>query len=82
MPLLLLPNPIKKSHDTVGKFGVGFKAVFQYTETPHIYDPNFQFKISKFIVPINWKGFRKSKKKMKLYFIFHLIKQTQMKMGY
>jgi hypothetical protein len=42
----------KKDHDTIGKFGVGFKAVFQYTETPHIYDPNFQFKISKFIVPI------------------------------
>lgn len=42
----------KKDHSTIGKFGVGFKAVFQYTETPHIYDPNFQFKISKFIVPI------------------------------
>lgn len=42
----------KKNHDTVGKFGVGFKAVFQYTETPHIYDPNFQFKICKFIVPV------------------------------
>ncbi len=42
----------KKDHSTIGKFGVGFKAVFQYTDTPHIYDPNFQFKISKFIVPI------------------------------
>ncbi|MBN8686956.1 MAG: AAA family ATPase [Chitinophagales bacterium] len=42
----------KKDHSTIGKFGVGFKAVFQYTETPHIYDPNFQFKICKFIVPI------------------------------
>ena len=27
------------------KIGVGFKAVFQYTSTPHIYDPNFKFKI-------------------------------------
>ena len=42
----------KKDQSTIGKFGVGFKAVFQYTETPYIYDPNFQFKISKFIVPI------------------------------
>lgn len=42
----------KKDQSTIGKFGVGFKAVFQYTETPHIYDPNFQFKISKFIVPV------------------------------
>lgn len=36
---------------TIGKFGVGFKAVFQYTETPHIYDPNVAFKIERFIVP-------------------------------
>jgi flagellar biosynthesis GTPase FlhF len=36
----------------IGKFGVGFKAVFQYTNTPEIYDPPFCFKIEKFIVPI------------------------------
>ena len=24
---------------TIGKFGIGFKAVFQYTSTPQIYDP-------------------------------------------
>ena len=37
---------------TIGKFGVGFKAVFQYTTTPHIYDPNIFFKIERFIVPV------------------------------
>lgn len=42
----------KKDQSTIGKFGVGFKAVFQYTETPHIYDLNFQFKIERFIVPV------------------------------
>jgi len=36
---------------TIGKFGVGFKAVFQYTATPHIYDPNVFFKIERFVVP-------------------------------
>ena len=36
---------------SIGKFGVGFKAAFQYTQTPHIYDPNIQFKIERFIVP-------------------------------
>ena len=40
---------------TIGKFGVGFKAVFQYTITPHIYDPNVFFKIERFIVPIRLK---------------------------
>lgn len=43
-------NSSKKSN-TIGKFGVGFKAVFQYTDTPHIYNPTFNFKIEDFIVP-------------------------------
>jgi hypothetical protein len=42
----------KNDEATIGKFGVGFKAVFQYTRTPHIYDPNVFFKIERFIVPI------------------------------
>ena len=41
-----------KTESSIGKFGVGFKAVFQYTETPHIYDPNYQFKIDRFIIPV------------------------------
>ncbi len=40
-----------KTEASIGKFGVGFKAVFQYTQTPHIYDPNVRFKIDRFIVP-------------------------------
>jgi len=46
-------NSTKKlESNSIGKFGVGFKAVFQYTETPHIYDPNFQFRIDRFIIPV------------------------------
>ncbi len=41
----------KLDESLIGKFGVGFKAVFQYTETPHIYDPEIFFKIERFIVP-------------------------------
>lgn len=40
-----------KDGNTIGKFGVGFKAVFQYTSEPHIYDDNFWFKIENYIVP-------------------------------
>ena len=40
-----------KTESSIGKFGVGFKAVFQYTSTPHIYDPEFRFRIDRFIVP-------------------------------
>ena len=40
-----------KREASIGKFGVGFKSVFQYTSMPHIYDPNIFFKIDRFIVP-------------------------------
>ncbi|MGN0163758.1 MAG: DEAD/DEAH box helicase [Candidatus Ornithomonoglobus sp.] len=45
-------NNSNKTGASIGKFGVGFKAVFQYTSTPHIYDPGFSFRIERFIVPI------------------------------
>lgn len=41
-----------KTEVSIGKFGVGFKAVFQYTSTPEVYDPEFRFKIERFIVPV------------------------------
>lgn len=40
-----------KQINKIGKFGVGFKAVFQYTDTPEIYDDIFKFKIENYIVP-------------------------------
>lgn len=40
-----------KTAATIGKFGIGFKAVFQYTSTPQIYDFKFSFCIKNFIVP-------------------------------
>lgn len=36
---------------TIGKFGVGFKAVFAYTNTPQIHSGVFQFKIKNLVVP-------------------------------
>lgn len=48
-------NSSKRSDDdvgkTIGKFGIGFKSVFQYTSTPEIYDDNFFFRIERFFVP-------------------------------
>ena len=35
----------------IGKFGIGFKSVFQYTDAPEIYDDLFCFKIVNYIVP-------------------------------
>lgn len=44
-------NKEKSEGNKIGKFGVGFKAVFQYTASPQIYDPSVCFQIDRFIVP-------------------------------
>lgn len=35
----------------IGKFGVGFKAVFAYTNTPEIHSGDFHFRITNLVVP-------------------------------
>ncbi|WP_010660163.1 sacsin N-terminal ATP-binding-like domain-containing protein [Brucella anthropi] len=37
--------------DRIGRFGVGFKAVFAFTESPHIWSPTFSFKITELVLP-------------------------------
>lgn len=59
-----------KTGASIGKFGVGFKAVFQYTQTPHIYDPSFKFKIERFIVPIMLKDDFPGRKPDETLFVF------------
>lgn len=45
-------NSSKKNNpDRIGKFGVGFKSVFVYTETPIIYSRDYSFKIVKRVMP-------------------------------
>lgn len=37
--------------DTIGRFGIGFKSVFQYTATPHVYEEDFSFRLRRILVP-------------------------------
>ena len=37
--------------EQIGRFGIGFKAVFAYTETPHIWSPSYAFDISEMVLP-------------------------------
>lgn len=37
--------------DTIGRFGVGFKAVFAYTESPKIWCPTYSFEIKDLVLP-------------------------------
>ena len=39
--------------DTIGQYGVGFKAVFAYSETPHVYSPTLSFKILDLVLPFS-----------------------------
>ena len=40
-----------KDEDKIGRFGVGFKAVFAYSETPHIWSQTFSFMIEDLVLP-------------------------------
>lgn len=45
-------NSTKRDDPTsIGKFGVGFKAVFEYTNTPEIHSGDFHFRIRDLVVP-------------------------------
>jgi hypothetical protein len=41
----------EQDDDTIGRFGLGFKAVFAYAETPHIYSGDFAFRITNLVLP-------------------------------
>jgi len=41
----------KVDEDKIGRFGVGFKAVFAYSETPRIWSPTYSFEISDLVLP-------------------------------
>ena len=42
--------------DKIGRFGIGFKSVFAYSETPYIWSPTFSFKISELVLPTEIDG--------------------------
>ncbi|MCK9170444.1 MAG: AAA domain-containing protein [Treponema sp.] len=65
-----IANSAKGNESTIGKFGVGFKAVFQYTETPYIYDSNYRFKIERFIVPVELHDDYPGRKSNETVFVF------------
>jgi len=41
----------REDDDKIGRFGVGFKAVFAYSETPSVWSPTFNFRISDLVLP-------------------------------
>lgn len=65
------------NQNKIGKFGVGFKAVFQYTDSPEIYDDTFKFRIDNYIIPTLIEKDHPERKKGETLFVFNLNKNTQ-----
>ncbi|WP_058953238.1 sacsin N-terminal ATP-binding-like domain-containing protein [Clostridium tyrobutyricum] len=49
---LLMGTKNKKSAQTIGKFGMGFKSVYKYTRQPIIYSDDESFRIGNYLLPI------------------------------
>lgn len=58
----------------IGKFGLGFKSVFVYTDAPEIYDDKFWFRIEKQIVPTLLESDHAKRKEGETLFVFKLKK--------
>lgn len=70
----------KIDNATIGKFGVGFKSVFSYTDTPHIYDPDVFFRIENYIVPIRLDSDYPGRRSGETLFVFpfdHKIRSAE-----
>ncbi|MFH2122751.1 MAG: hypothetical protein ABIJ50_04630 [Pseudomonadota bacterium] len=66
----------KTEEDKIGRFGVGFKAVFAYSETPHIWSPTFSFKITELVLPLEIKTKQVPDGKTRFEFPFNNPKKT------
>ena len=63
-------NSLKRDDKTsIGKFGVGFKAVYTYTRTPEIHSGEFDFRIKDMFVP-DGEGVKKVAQPGKTVFVF------------
>ncbi len=61
----------------IGKFGVGFKAVFSYTNTPKIYSGEYNFEIHDLVVPHEIININKSEEETIILFPFNNANKLQ-----
>ena len=62
----------KQSGNSIGKFGIGFKSIFRYTDRPHIEDDTLSFDIQDYIVPVPAPRAKEGRKAGETYFLFPL----------
>jgi hypothetical protein len=61
--------------DKIGRFGIGFKAVFAYSETPHIWSPTLSFKITELVLPWELPPVNGLDKRTRFEFPFNNLKK-------
>ena len=62
--------------DQIGRFGIGFKAVFAYTETPRIWSPTYAFEISEMVLPSEIPSNPSLKERTRFEFPFNSTKKS------
>lgn len=63
----------KQGGNKIGKFGVGFKSVFKYTDKPHIEDDSFSFDLVDYIVPVKSNRISSHRLKGETSFTFPIL---------
>ncbi len=63
--------------ESIGMFGIGFKSVFAYTETPRIWSPTFSFQITEWVLPTEIEGVPDLGKRTRFEFPFNSAKKPQ-----
>ncbi len=53
---MLMGTKDRDSGQTIGRFGMGFKSVFKYTNQPEIYSDDEAFKITSYLLPVEIKN--------------------------
>lgn len=66
----------KSDEETIGRFGLGFKAVFAYSETPHVYSAAFAFRIVSLVLPEPVEPQRLGSDETRFVFPFNNAKKT------
>ena len=66
----------KDEEEKIGRFGIGFKAVFAYSETPYIWSPTFSFKLSDLVLPTEIESDSSLNEKTRFKFPFNNPKKS------
>ncbi len=66
----------KEDVNQIGKFGIGFKAVFAYSKTPQVHSGKYNFEIRDLVCPFEIPGIQKSKQETVFVLPFNNVSKS------